>query len=84
VSSIEEGACDIYWNEKNLDTDHLDQEEAKEGRCCISSLSLSPFWITDSPFQVLLFSQNLLFSFTSYIIHLNSLDMLFIDLKGLS
>jgi hypothetical protein len=41
----------IYWNEQNLDLDHRDQEEAKEGRCCISSLSLSPLWIADSPFQ---------------------------------
>jgi hypothetical protein len=41
VSSVEEGACDMYWNAKNLDLDHLEQEEAKEGRFCISTLSLS-------------------------------------------
>jgi hypothetical protein len=85
VSSPEEGACDIYWNEQNLDPDHLDQEEAKEGRCCISSLSLSPLFglqILHSRYYYFLKS----FSFHSplYIIHLNSLDMLFINPKGLA
>jgi hypothetical protein len=64
-SCPEEGACDVHWNEQNLDLDHLDEEEAKEGRCSLS-LSLSPpLWIADSPFQVLLFSQKCFFSFVS-------------------
>jgi hypothetical protein len=66
VSSPEEGACDMYWNEQNLDPNHLEQEEVKEGRCCISYLSLS-LRSLDCIFSVagIIFSQKLFFSFAS-------------------
>jgi hypothetical protein len=47
------------------------------------SLSLSALWIVYSPLQVLYFLKNFSFHSPLYIIHWNSLDMLFINCKGL-
>ena len=74
----------MYQNEKNLDPDDLKQEEAKEGRFCISSLSLSTlFGLQILRCRYYYFLKTFSFHSPPNIVHWNNINMLFINPKGL-